>query len=436
MMRIYSLFFAIVLTLNITNIYATQYKYIRGNAIYEIKETSQNYEVICKRYNNNSALPQNRNIADRQFRMTAIDLIGAYIVYLESYSDKFDVNLFQIIVDGIDLHYNATIDGISSKVIRGSDGASAVIYNCPKNNYKLTNAEYNKDIDVSKLILKNYLQNKNENTSAMLYRYGNHSNAGDYIQMEIDFLSGKASLPIGVHRLQNNLDRFELSIFSDEELPRSTIDTVIRNKPTSKPYTIFWLEELITSVPLTLKNYYYKQWQKELDRDGSLWENVLCFCTQYINKENLDEDIGLCDVISQYVGAISPYGIRSPINNSNYLKAANAYANLDFELAINILTESINTEGISAQALNLLGASYRLIDKPHIALAYLLLCFKLNPKTEYLTGNLALCLNILKYPQINDLCQLLYTYTIDDWSKTELLKICKYDSQANNPQNH
>lgn len=430
MMRIYSLFFAIILTLNITNIYA-QYKYIRGNTIYEIKETLQNYEVICKRYNN-SVLPQNKNIADRQFRMTAIDLIGAYIVYSEYYSDKFDANLFQIIVDGIDLHYKATIDGISSKVISGSNGESAIIYNCPKNNYKLTYAEYNKDIDVSKLILQNYIQNKNENTSAMLYRYGNHTNVGDYIQMEVDFLSGNASLPIGVHRLQNNPDRFELSIFSDEELPMSTIDTVARNKPASKPYTLFWLEELITSVPLDKKNYYYKQWQKELDRDGSLWENVLCFCTQF-NKENLEEDIGLCDVISQYVGAISPYGIRSPINNSNYLKAANAYANLDFELAINILTESMNTEGISTQALNLLGASYRLNDKPHMALAYLLLCFKLNPKTEYLTGNIALCLNVLKYPKINDLCQLLYTYTIDDWSKTELLKICKYDPQTNNP---
>ena len=112
--------------------------------------------------------------------------------------------------------------------------------------------------------------------------------------------------------------------------------------------------------------------------------------------------------------------IRQPINNEKYFDAVRAYTNLDFRQSVDILKEAIDTEGISPELLNLLGASYRFLDKPHRALPFLLLAFKLNPKTNYLVGNVALCLKMINYPSMDDACHFLMSYAVDEWSKNEI----------------
>ena len=129
------------------------------------------------------------------------------------------------------------------------------------------------------------------------------------------------------------------------------------------------------------------------------------------------------DVISSFIGAISPFGIRQPINKEKYSEAVRAYAKSDFKQSAEILKESIDTEGITPESLNLIGASYRFLNKPHDALPFLVLGFKLNPKTKYLVGNIALCLKLIGYPQMEEVCDFLMGYAIDEWSKNEIKNI-------------
>ena len=68
----------------------------------------------------------------------------------------------------------------------------------------------------------------------------------------------------------------------------------------------------------------------------------------------------------------------------------------------------------------LLGASFRFLNKPERALPYLVLCFNLNPRTQYLCGNIALCAKALKYNRLQELCSFLDNWAWDSWSINEI----------------
>ena len=135
------------------------------------------------------------------------------------------------------------------------------------------------------------------------------------------------------------------------------------------------------------------------------------------------EGITISEVIAAYPGAVSPTGIRQPIDENSYNLAAKAYARSDFKESIRLLKEAIDSEGISKKTLNLLGASYRFDGNAKEAMPYLLLCFKLDPNTPYLSGNIALCLDMLKYPRMKEALSFLLGYAKDDWSKMEINKL-------------
>lgn len=396
--------------------FGQQYEFVKGANHFEVVETSKNYEVICCR-ENGTLSSKNRNILDRQLRLDAVDLIGAYILFKEQ--SGLPVSLFQIYVEGVNLHYNAYVEGLVQKE-KTIDGNRCVCYECKKENYIIESATYNKVLDIPSLLEKHYSQNKGENAANMLYDYDGFTPA-QYVQLERDFLTGATQIPSGVRLLQNIGDRFELTVFSTEN--EELTEAFLKSKnsiPSSKPYMQFCLEELITAAPLDKKASYYKQWQKSLSPAHCIWEDVLLFCSRNAELGKIQDESSFSTVIAAFPGAISPFGIRYPIDNNTYYLASKAYANSDFKETIRVLTESIDTEGVLSQSLNLLGAAHRFDGNAKEAMPYLLLCFKLNPETPYLVGNIALCLDMLKYPKQKELLVFLSIYAKDEWSKTTI----------------
>lgn len=389
------------------------YRYVKGALSFDVEETISEYKVYCTR-TGGGLTSRNKNIAGRQLRMTAVDLMGAYILYKASeLSEELGPLFFPVYVDGINLHYNAYLEGVRQEdVVRA--GEHGICYSCDKDSYIITAASYQDKVDVPKLLTQYYNNAKNESSAALLYKYPGFTSE-QYLMLERDFLMGDGLLPAGVRQLQNNGDRFEQSIFQSEKdgihLPNKS------EAPESRPYSSFFFEEMVTAVPLKEKEVAYKEWKKRLQSGHSTYEDILLFCAKKCRHKisNL-KNVGFSEVIESFPGAIAPLGIRQPINNQSYRKAASAYAQSDFFMAAEILRESVDREGISASSLNLLGASYRFLELPDKALPYLLLCLKLEPGTPYLMGNIYLCLVKLGFQQKETLRSFLLPLARDSWS--------------------
>lgn len=400
-----------------------QYKYVKGHNIFEVAETATKYEVVCRR-SNSAMTSRNKNILDRQFRLDAIDLIGAYILFKRE--ANIPASLFQIYVDGINLHYTAYVEGVRQEE-KTIGGTSCIVYSCAKENYRIAMATYNTNINIPTLLAAHYARNKGENAAAMIYDYEGFSSE-QYLMLERDFLLGAAMLPQGVRSLHEVADRFEMSVYSlDDAALNELLKPLTKAAPKSKPYAQFFYEEMVTASPLSAKAAAYKQWRASISSPRCVWEDFLLFCSNKANAAPKASDASFSEIIAAYPGAVSPFGVRQPTDDDLYHAAAQAYSQSNFETAVKILKESVDNEGISARTLNLLGASYRFLGQEDKAIPFLLLGFKLEPKSAYVTGNIALCAQKMGYPRLRELCSFLLNAAADDWSSSEIKKLRTMD---------
>ena len=123
------------------------YRYVKGPNTFEVSETASKYEVVCRR-SNGGMISRNKNILDRQFRMDAVDLIGAYILFKET---SLPASSFQTYVERVNLHYTAYVEGLNQEE-RTVDGNACIVYSCVKDKYRIESATYNHDIDLSEMI--------------------------------------------------------------------------------------------------------------------------------------------------------------------------------------------------------------------------------------------------------------------------------------------
>ena len=400
-----------------------QYKYVKGYNIFEVSETATKYEVVCRK-SNSEMISRNKNILDRQFRVEAIDLIGAYILFKRE--ANMPASLFQIYVEGINLHYTAYVEGVSQEE-KTIGGTSCIVYSCAKDNYRIESATYNRNINIQSLLAVHYAQNKGESAAAMIYDYEGFSSE-QYLMLEQDFLLGATMLPQGVRSLQEVADRFEMSVYSLDDASSNEILRPLKNAvPKSNPYVQFFYEEMVTASPLSAKGAAYKQWRASISSPRCVWEDFMLFCSNMASVAPKANDASFSKVIAAYPGAVSPFGVRQPTDDSSYNAAAQAYSQSNFETAVKILKESLDNEGISARNLNLLGASYRFLGQEDKAIPFLLLGFKLEPKSAYVTGNIALCAQKMGYPRTRELCSFLLNAAVDDWSSSEIKKLRTID---------
>ena len=419
-MRIYRLLCLFVILLCGAQDIIAQCKYSSGNTSYEVRETKNKYEVLCTGIEKATS-SRNRDIIERSMRLTAVDLIGTYIVFKRN--NKLPSELFQVYVNSINLHYNAYIEGLSQSE-NSIDGKIVTIFSCNKDQYRIDEAVYKNDIDVASFLKEYYRQNKNENAASLVLNSGLCDNNLAW-EIEHDFMSGRAALRSCIRQLQNISDRFELSVLSIEDARLGQLLIAAESDvPTSIPYKLYYYSELVTSMPLEEKDKNYQKWQKELAATPFIWNDFRLFCARQNNSSIGGNELSLSEVIEKFGLGIKPIGMSSPIDDKSYRNASLAYANSNFEESAKLLMESIDCEGISSQSLSLLGASFRFLNKPERALPYLVLCFNLNPRTQYLCGNIALCAKALKYNRLQELCSFLDNWARDSWSINEI-KNCK-----------
>ena len=144
MMKIYKILILMLTMCCSAYIYAGQYVYHKGTTTYEVKEYHDEYMVLCFK-KGLSSTSRNKNITDRQLRLDAMDLIGSYIVFKNEYS-HFQPRYFQIVVDGIKLHYKALVEDVKQEY-KNIDGKSVLCYVCPKNKYQINSTSYIRDLD-------------------------------------------------------------------------------------------------------------------------------------------------------------------------------------------------------------------------------------------------------------------------------------------------
>lgn len=398
--------------------YGEPYKYITGNIIYEITETDSQYIVVADSQGNISG-SRSQNIQERRLRLNAVDVIGAYILYKDyARKNKLTTDYFQVYVDGINLHYNATISTLCHEPIT-KNGRICHKYICNKADYEIKYATFLQNINLYSLLVNNYQLRRNEYNAMLLCNYPK-SSPHDYIDIEKDFFNGNAQIPSAIRQLQSLHDRLENSLFApDANESKSVISNALSTTISSRFYRAMCYVELISSSPLKKKEKLYQDWCAEISGIGNIWAEVLAFCAKECRAPKFSE-MSISETIAAFPCAISPYSIRHATYEPDYDNATQYYANSRFREAATILAESIDVNGITPRTLNLLGASYRLEDKPELALPYLILCFRINPETPYLAGNIFLSLQSLKFPQIKQFSEFLSHYAKDAWSQEQI----------------
>ena len=390
-----------------------QLKYERGSSTYELSENKSSYIVRCEIPISASG-SRNQSLAVSRTRLTAKNIIGAGILFRDfARVNRLDDSYFQIFVDCAAVNYKAEVKGFVQKNT-GND----IIYECPKDTYRIQDASYRKITNLKELLENYYNLRKDSYSAEKLYLYGNVSLQSS-ISFYHDFLSGNAQISEAYSRLQSFNDRFEQALYSDNT---SMLDALIADAAdcmeTENPFRTNCAIELVTSAKVKDKKTYYEKWKTSLSRDV-LAERILSFSSEKCMFPLPKENILTTHIILAYPGAISPFALKKG-RDSEYAKAASLYSTLKFEEAAALLEESINTQGITDKNLCLLGASLRLSGNPAKALPYLIMCLYLNPKTEYLAGNIVLCLSALKFKYLDDILSQLKGSDIDSWSQQQI----------------
>lgn len=396
-------------------------KYEQGNVTYEIEESNSQYVVVVN-LSVETIHSRSLHVQENSLRLKVIDIIGAYILYKEfAKQHNLSSDYFQIYVRGVNLHYNAIISNLRQERIPNNDKI-CFKYICDKSAYDIKHATYIPQVNLHSLLVANYQNCRNEKNALLLCNY-HQSTPESYFNIESDFLRGDMQVPLTIRLVQSLPDRLETSLFtSDGTSLESAISNVMSSLPNSRMFKALYYMELTSAAPLKDKMFYYNKWQAEIKNIGNIWTDILCFSAKEC-KASLFSEMSISETITAFPGALSPLSIRQANFEPNYEIATQHYANSRFGEAITMLTETIDINGISPRVLNLLGASYRLANKPQLALSYLILCFRMAPNTPYVVGNIVLCLQQMKYTKIKKAVDFLLPYAKDSWSQEQLQKI-------------
>ena len=398
-----------------------QLSYTKGTSYYRVGESGDEYVVTYLRGSSGES-SRNRNIEDRRRRMEAIDLMGAYQLYIAwcermALDEESVDNLFQIFTDEIGYHYEADV-----YAVRREENSEGAVFRCRKSEFVITEADFPIDVDIVGIVRNNYDAQKDSYAASTLYSL-KECGSEDYLRMMHDYLSGRALVSPAVRSLQKQggFERLDKSLYTDldplfvAELSGAEMQISLDQTP---PHSQFAWVDMVTSAAPADKERHYQSWKHSLHNDGTVWEDMLLFAAQNCTSPLPAEYPTISEAIAAFPGAISPYGVRLGGSGALYAEAEAAYASSNTDEALLLLGESISNEGVSKSALNLMGAVYRYTGEPTRGIPYLILGFMIDPDTRFLVGNLVASLEAIGYPRIVELAQFISSYVkMDSWSK-------------------
>jgi len=242
------------------------------------------------------------------------------------------------------------------------------------------------------------------------------------------FLSGRGKLESEYQHLLKLYPNSQLqhSLFeSDSILKSSTYQALELPISNCNFERVIKHKIVFTCAPYTEKAAAFKEMRKALNEMEGLWWEFQSFAIDERNKADFPgfENATSFDVVMAYPAALNIYGLQIANPGAYYQKALTSFAEADFEKTIEWLQNEINLNGFSSEALNLIGATYRLKDHPEKGLPFLLLAYNMNSETLYLKGNISLCLSILDFPNLDAInAYFLQTPNLDTWSKNQIEK--------------
>lgn len=404
------------------------YSYHKHQTRFQISENRDEYVVTC--------FPETENLSSRalaalekRLRMQAIDLTGTYQLYQNfAKQNNLKGDYFQLFVDYTSFHFQANVEMFMSSGWEITNETRQITFRCIKKDFTIDVTQYPYSLEIDDLLLAHYRRHKNQASAQMLYNHSSFTST-HYLMILHDFLSGRINLNDELNSLQTVYpgSRTEISVYNDNDSLLFNLADDIEFSLKDKlevPLKQFLYIELTSSGRLTDKTYFYQQYIELLNPKNSTWENLIHFCGRHLSTA--PEIPTLFDIIGAYAGGISPYTVPMSTSNALYTEAEKQFSQNNPDSALVLLKQSVNYEGVSAQNMNLTGATLRLLEKQHMALPYLIMGFMLNPEQQFLIGNMLLCLNEIEYPHTNNLTAFVSeNYTIDQWSKNQIESINK-----------
>lgn len=404
-----------------------QYQYQKHYSHFTVSENKTEYVVECLHTGDISS-SRLLNALEKRLRMQALDMVGTYQVYVD-YAKKHNLteDYFQQFAEYTSFTYNASVESFTSSDFAITEGGRTVTFRVNKKDFTVDITKYpSDDISIPDILVKDYRRKRKPATAERIYQY-NPLASSDYLMLYKDYLSGKSHISPEFHTLlqYNPTSRFESSVYNESDSIVDGLIDILSTQTDSIPQKIvrqMMYIELASSATVSEKDYFYEKYISLLDENNSLWENLLTFCHKKCSSpvSNLN-DPTVFEVIGCMPGGINPYTLRLSTERKIYDEAEEKFGKSKFKATKKLLEEAINYEGISEYNLNLTGANYRVLEEPQKAMPYLLLAYMLNPETQFLAGNLVMCLHMLQYPELDLFIDYLNkNITIDAWSKNQI----------------
>lgn len=429
MMMIYRLVIILLAVLSTPLQLNAQVYYSNQEASFEIYESDDKYHVTCTLKN---AINNSRRLksAYSRLRNNSIDLVGNFIIFNKlnfDYTDK--QSLYGIFVKYSNLFYEADVDNFSKSEWNVQGNKRKLNFYCLKNDYIITHVRLDESFSLSNMLISMFEHNKNMKNACIVNDLG--IKISKEIDIERSFLNGDAFLSKDISYLSqvNQGYQLEKSLFDKDSLINSLVDKVIKDNTVLCDYAKMIESKIIfTSAESSKKDNIYKTYSYYISRNNGLWYEIINFAIKNADKSKFIgvENATIFEIIGRYPGVVNLYGLYVGSEGEYYNHALKTFAESRFDETLELLKKEINLNGISANALNLTGSCYRLSKNSKKALPYLILASYIDLNTEYLAGNIYMCLDELKFKKIEKIGEyFLDSQSIDSWSKIEIQKLIK-----------
>jgi len=417
-------------SLILVNILPGQVFYENSEASFELNETKEYYQVKCS-LNRNIQGSRSLQLVLNRNRLKAVDLVGSYIIFKQLDFDFVPKDeLFEAFVNYSNLSYESNVENFSGSNWETCDNMRCVNFECKKSDFVIGNTSVTADIDLAKMLMLNFRSHKSIKNACLLNE-SNSLNLGQQIDVELFTLRGNVKLNDKTSELLklNPQTQLESSLFGNDSIMNTAVKNVLSEKNVFCNYGNLMLSKILfTCIGSSEKDSIYKNMLKQLASCNGIWCYIQWFVASKIDLADFPgfDEATVFDVIGFYPGALNIYGMRITSPGEHYHLASNAFGENNMEYALELLQNEINMNGVSPQALNLIGASYRILNQPDKALPYLILAFYIDMNTPYLAGNTCLCLNALGFDGMAEISDyFIKLSTIDPWSKEQIISLVK-----------